>query len=197
MHFCQGRGFRSYIQSIGGVQMVKRVIWGMIILLLVIAGCAAQKVYNSSPAIQTVSTSHYKVTLEPLRAEGYNYYNRFHYQFTNQTNGDLVIDWSQTYYLRNGKRYGHFGWEGLTFEQLREVKEDPKITIAAGKKDAIEIFPVKLIGWKEEGVRMKATTPEEGFTLTPLPDGENGMSIAVLKDGEVLRKRILVNITLD
>jgi hypothetical protein len=44
---------------------------------------------------------------------------------------------------------------------------------------------------------MKATTPEAGFTLTPLPDGENGMSIAVLKDGEVLRKNILVNITLD
>ncbi|MGD9112094.1 MAG: hypothetical protein PVI77_07070 [Desulfobacterales bacterium] len=177
--------------------MVKRVIWGMIILLLVIAGCAAQKVYTSSPAIQTVSTSHYKVTLEPLRAKGYSYYNRFRYQFTNQTNGDLVIDWSQTYYLRNGKRHGHFGWEGLTFEQLREAKEEPKITIAAGKKDAIEIFPVKLIGWKEEGVRMKATTPEAGFTLTPLPDGENGMSIAVLKDGEVLRKNILVNITLD
>jgi len=30
---------------------------------------------------------------------------------------------------------------------------------------------------------MKATTPEAGFTLTPLPEGENGMSIAVLKGG--------------
>ena len=177
--------------------MVKRVVWGMIILLLIIAGCAAQKVYTSSPAIQTVTTNDFKVTLEPLRAEGYSYYNRFRYQFTNQTNGDLVIDWSQTFYLRNGKRYGHFGWEGLTFEDLREAKEAPKITIAAGQTNAIEIFPVKLIGWKEEGVRMKATTPEAGFTLTPLPEGENGMSIAVLKDGKVLRKNILVKITLD
>ena len=138
-----------------------------------------------------------RLKLEPLKAEGYDYYNRFRYQFTNKTNGDLVIDWSETFYLRNGKKYGHFGWEGLTFEQLREVKEEPKITIAAGKKDAIELFPVKLIGWKEEGVRMKASTPEAGFTLTPLPEGENGMSIAVLKDGKLLRKKIMVNITLN
>jgi hypothetical protein len=44
---------------------------------------------------------------------------------------------------------------------------------------------------------MKATTPEAGFTLTPLPEGENGMSIAVLKDGKLLRKKIMVDIKLD
>ena len=99
--------------------------------------------------------------------------------------------------MRNGKKYGHFGWEGLTFEQLREVKEEPKITIPPGKKETVEIFPAKLIGWKEEGVRMKATTPEAGFTNAPLPEGENGMSIAVLQDGKLLRKKIMVNITLN
>ena len=147
--------------------------------------------------MQTASTSSFDVELEPLKAEGYDYYNRFRYQFTNKTNGDLVIDWSETFYLRNGKKYGKFGWEGLTFEQLRQVKEEPEITIPPGKKDTIELFPVKLIGWKEDGVRMKATTPEAGFTLTPLPEGENGMSIAVLKDGKLLRKNIMVKITLD
>jgi hypothetical protein len=44
---------------------------------------------------------------------------------------------------------------------------------------------------------MKASTPEAGFTLTPLPEGENGISIAVLKDGKLLRKNILVNIKLE
>ena len=42
---------------------------------------------------------------------------------------------------------------------------------------------------------MKAATPEAGFTNGIIPAGENGMSIAVLKDGKVLRKRILVTIT--
>ena len=176
--------------------MKKMSMWVILFVLLVLSGCAKEQIYSSSPPLQTVSTSSFEVKLEPLKAEGYDYYNRFRYQFTNKTNGDLVIDWSETFYLRNGKKYGHFGWEGLTFEQLREVKKEPEITIAPGKKDTIELFPVKLIGWKEDGVRMKATTPEAGFTLTPLPAGENGMSIAVLKDGELLRKKIMVNITL-
>jgi len=176
--------------------MRKGITLGIAIFALILVGCAKEQIYSSSPPMQTASTSSFDVELEPLKAEGYDYYNRFRYQFTNKTSGDLVIDWSETFYLRNGKKYGHFGWEGLTFEQLREVKKEPEITIAPGKKDTIELFPVKLIGWKEDGVRMKATTPEAGFTLTPLPAGENGMSIAVLKDGELLRKKIMVNITL-
>ena len=170
---------------------------GIAIFSFVLTGCAKEQIYSSSPPMQTAGTASFEVTLEPLKAEGYDYYNRFRCQFTNKTNGDLIIDWSETFYLRNGKKYGHFGWEGLTFEQLREVKEAPKITIAPGKKDTIDLFPAKLIGWKEEGVRMKASTPEAGFTLTPLPEGENGMSIAVLKDGKLLREKIMVNITLN
>jgi hypothetical protein len=177
--------------------MKKLSMWVISFVLLVSVGCAKEQIYQSSPPMQTVSTQHYEVKLKPLRAEGYNYYNKFRYQFTNRTNGDLTIDWSETFYLRNGKKYGHFGWIGLTFEELRGIKEQPNITIAPGEMDSIEIFPLKLLGWKEEGVRMKATTPEAGFTITPLPEGENGMSIAVLKDGKLLRKKILVKITLD
>jgi hypothetical protein len=177
--------------------MYKKLLWGVALISLIMAGCAREQIYNSIPPVQSTSTSAYEVKLEPLKAEGFDYYNRFSYQFTNKTNGDLVIDWEQTYYLRNGKRHGNFGWEGLSFEQLRDVKDNPEITIGPGKTDKIEIFPIKLIGWREEGVRMKASTPEAGFTLTPLPEGENGMSIAVLKDGKLLRKTISVKITLN
>ncbi len=175
--------------------MYKKLFWGMILISLVVAGCAKEQIYQSSPSMQTVNTQHYEVKLEPLRAEGYNYYNQFRYQFTNKTNGDLVIDWSETYYLQNGKRYGNFGWEGLTFEELRDLKEEPDITVGAGQTQSALLFPAKLIGWREEGVRMKATTPEAGFTLGVIPAGENGMSIAVLQGGKVLRKNILVTIT--
>ncbi|MBW2337285.1 MAG: hypothetical protein JRF47_11110 [Deltaproteobacteria bacterium] len=178
--------------------MYKKLFWGMILISLVVAGCATkEQIYQSSPSIQTVSTTHYEVKLEPLRAEGHNYYNRFQYEFTNKTNGDLVIDWSESYYLQNGKRYGNFGWEGLTFEELRDLKEEPDITVGAGQTQSAVLFPAKLIGWREEGVRMKATTPEAGFTLGVIPAGEHGLSIAVLQDGKVLRKRVLVTITQD
>ena len=175
--------------------MYKKLIWGAIFISLVMAGCAKEQIYQSNPSMQTVSTQHYDVKLEPLRAEGFNYYNQFRYSFTNKTNGDLVIDWSETYYLQNGKRYGHFGWVGLTFEELRGIKEEPDITIGPGQTDSAVLFPLKLIGWREEGVRMKATTPEAGFTNGIIPAGENGMSIAVMQDGKVLRKRVLVTIT--
>jgi hypothetical protein len=177
--------------------MCKNIIWGMVLISLVLAGCAKERIYSSNPQIQTVSTSDYEVVLEPLKAEGYNYYNRFRCQFTNQSSGDLIIDWSETYYLRNGKRYGKFGWIGLTFDELRDISEQPDITIGPGKTNETEIFPLQLIGWREEGVRLQATTPEAGFTNTPLPEGENGMSLTVLKNGEVLRKSVLVKITMD
>ncbi len=176
--------------------MYKNILWGVALISLVVAGCATkEQIYQSSPSMQTVSTTHYEVKLEPLRAEGYNYYNQFRYEFTNKTNGVLTIDWSETYYLQNGKRYGNFGWEGLTLEELRGIKEDPDITVAAGQTETAILFPGKLIGWKEEGARLKAATPEAGFTNGIIPAGEHGMSIAVLKDGKVLRKRVLVTIT--
>ena len=175
--------------------MYKKLLWGAIFISLVVAGCAKEQIYQSKPGMQTVSTRDYEVKLEPLRAEGYNYYNQFRYSFTNKTNGDLIIDWSETFYLQNGKKYGHFGWIGLTFEELKGLKEEPNITVAAGKTEKADLFPIKLIGWKEEGVSLKATTPEAGFTNGVIPAGENGMSLAVIKDGKVLRKKILVTIT--
>ncbi len=175
--------------------MSKKIIWGAIFISMVMVGCAGEQIYRSSPAMQTVSTTHYEVKLEPLRAEGYNYYNRFRYKFTNKTSGDLVIDWSETYYLQNGKRNGNFGWVGLSFEELRGIKEEPDVTIGPGQTESAVLFPLKLIGWREEGVSLKAATPEAGFTNGIIPAGENGMSIAVIKDGEVLRKKVLVTIS--
>jgi hypothetical protein len=177
--------------------MSKKLIWGLIIISLTMIGCAGggKQIYRSNPAMQTVSTTQYEVKLEPLKAEGHDYYNRFRYEFTNKTSGNLVIDWSETYYIQNGKRFGYVGWEGLTFEELRGIEEKPEIIVAPGKNDSAEIFPLKLVGWREEGVRMKSTTPEAGFTLGVIQPGETGISIAVLKDGKVLRKRVLVTIT--
>ena len=177
--------------------MLKNLLWGVIIFSLIMVGCAGsgEQIYRSNPTAQTVSTQHYEVTLEPMLADGYNYYNRFRYSFTNKTNGDLTIDWSETYYLQNGNRYGRFGWIGLTFEELRGIKKEPDVIVAAGQTETAVLFPLRLMGWKEEGVRKKANTPEAGFTFGIISAGETGMSIAVIKDGQVLRKRVLVTIS--
>lgn len=117
-------------------------------------------------------------------------YRRYRFEFTNKSSRDLVVSWEKSFYLQNGKRYGRFGSEGLTFEQLRGLQEEPDITTAPGHTETSILFPLKLLGWKEEGVRMKATTPEAGFTNGVIPAGENGISLAVIQNGKLVRKNI-------
>ena len=177
--------------------MFRSIIWGAIIVSLVAAGCAKKQIYSSNPPMQTVGTLKFEAKLEPMKAEGYNYFNRFRFEFTNKSDSELVVNWSETYYLQNGKRYGRFGWEGLTFEQLKEIQEEPDVATPPGRTESLVIFPLQLIGWKKEGVMMKASTPEAGFTNGVIPAGQNGISLAVLDNGKLVRKNILVDITLD
>ena len=177
--------------------MKKRIALGIAIFALVLTGCAKEQIYSSSPPMKTVSNDLYEATLEPLKAERYNYYNSFRLVFTNKTDKDLIVDWSDTFYLQNKRKYGLFGWEGLTFEELRGLKEEPDLTVTGGKTETVVLFPLKLVGWKEEGVRMKSNKPEAGYTLGVITPGENGMSLAVRQDGKLVREKILVTIALD
>jgi hypothetical protein len=177
--------------------MYRGILWGLVLFSLIAVGCAGSQIYSSNPPMQTLSTSMFEVKIEPLRAEGYNYFNRFRFEFANTSDKDIIIIWSKSYYLQNGKRYGRFGWEGLTFEQLRGLQEEPDIATAPGRTERLVIFPLQLIGWKEEGVRMKAATPEAGFTNGVIPAGENGISLAVLDNGKLVRENIVVRITMD
>ena len=177
--------------------MKKRIALAIAIFALVLAGCAKEQIYSSSPPMKTVSNDLYEATLEPLKAERYNYYNSFRFVFTNKTSQDLIIEWSDTFYLQNKRKYGLFGWEGLTFEELRGLKEEPDLAVAGGRTETTVLFPLKLIGWKEEGVRIKSNKPEAGFTLGVITPGENGMSLAVRQDEKLVREKILVTIALD
>lgn len=179
--------------------MKKGIVLGVAVLLLVVTGCAKKQIYTSSPPPKTFGNDLFEVKLEPLKAERYDYYNRFRFVFTNKTDRQLIIDWKDTYYLQNKRNYGRFGWEGLTFEQLNDLQEQPDITVAAGKTVTTDVFPLKLIGWQrgEKSVRLKSTGPEAGFTPGVLTPGENGMSLAVMDNGKLLREQIIVNITLE
>ena len=177
--------------------MIRRITLGIAIFSLMLTGCAKEQIYTSSPPMRTISNDLFEATLEPLKAEKYNYYNSFRWVFTNKTDKDLIIDWSDTYYLQNKRRYGRFGWEGMTFEELRGLQETPDITVAGGQTNNNIIFPLRLMGWREEGVRKKSNRPEDGFTLGIFTPGENGMSLAVRQNGKLIREEILMNFTLD
>lgn len=177
--------------------MIKRFTLGIAVFSLLLTGCAKEQIYSSNPPMRTISNDLFEATLEPLKAERYNYYNSFRWVFTNKTDKDLIIDWSDTFYLQDKRRYGQFGWDGMTFEELRGLKESPDIAVAAGETNTSVIFPLRLLGWREEGVRKKSNRPEDGFTLGVITPGENGMSLAVRQNGKLIRKNIMMNFALD
>ncbi len=57
--------------------MHKNLLWAVALISLVMVGCAKEQIYHSNPPMQSVSTSDFEVKLEPLKSEGYNYYNQF------------------------------------------------------------------------------------------------------------------------
>jgi hypothetical protein len=177
--------------------MIKRITLGIVIFSLALTGCAKEQIYSSSPPKRTITNDLFEATLEPLKAEKYNYYNTFLWVFTNKTDKDLIIDWSETYYLLNKRRYGRFGWDGMSFEELRGLQETPTVTVPGGQTNNNIIYPLRLMGWREEGVRKKSNRPEDGFTLGIFTPGENGMSLAVRQNGKLIREEILMNFTLD
>jgi hypothetical protein len=169
----------------------------IMLLLVVLTGCATERIYSSTPAVQTFSSDLYQFEFEPQRKEGFDYFNSFRFKFTNKTSEELIIDWENTFYLQNGRNNGHFGWQGMTFEQLREVTEAPLITVAAGSTHSNVIFPLRLIGWKR-GIeeKPKGTAPEDSFDLGVVPPGENSINLAVRRGDQLIRKKITVTISL-
>ncbi len=66
--------------------MKNKIALSIAIFSLVLAGCAKEQIYSSSPPMKAVSNDLYEAKLEPLKAEGYNYDNSFRFVFTNKSN---------------------------------------------------------------------------------------------------------------
>ena len=82
------------------------------IFSLVLAGCAKEQIYSSSPPMKAVSNDLYEAKLEPLKAERYNYDNSFRFVFHTKSNKGLIIDWSDTYYRKISVNTAHSGGKG-------------------------------------------------------------------------------------
>ena len=186
--------------NIYGDQIKKRAFVFILILLSFLAGCAQVRVYSSSPSIQRVSNEVFNAEFEPQLAEGRHYFNAFRLVITNKTDKNLDLDWSQTYYLLNGRRNGQFGWEEMTFDELEGIKSQPLVTISPGNTLSTVVFPLKLIAYHED-IRGSSVKPnaksEERFYPGVIPEGESGISLYVKQDSKVIRERITFNISLE
>jgi hypothetical protein len=171
--------------------MHRQWAWGIIFiwLALTVTGCATVVVYSSSPAVQKMSNDYFSVELEPQLQEGQNFFTSFRFVFTNKTKKDLHVDWENTYYLLNGRRGGRFLWEGVDWEALKKMRNQPLVPVAAGDTVTAVIFPKSLAG------RSRITsTAGLRYTRGPLPAGENGMFLVVRQNEREIRGKIVVTI---
>jgi hypothetical protein len=167
----------------------------MVAFLFIFAGCSTVKVYQSNPHTQLASNDYFDVEFEPQLAKDYHYFNSFRFVLTNKTDKDLILDWSRTYYLRGGKKFGQWGWEEMTFEDLKEAKAQPLITIEAGDMLTNVIFPIKLVGWKKQQEQITGPKTEDRFVLGVIPEGQNGIELYIKHNGKIITQRVTLTIT--
>jgi hypothetical protein len=150
-------------------------------------------VYTSNPTTQKVENDLFEVELEPHLASGKNYFNSFRYVFVNKSDKDLVLDWEKTFYLKNGKRFGHWGWKGMNIEQLKEVEAQPLITISPGDTISDLIFPLRMVARRNY---TEIARDEPKVDLGIIPESESGMLLTVRQGGKEIRETLICTITI-
>jgi hypothetical protein len=164
-----------------------------ITLILVLTGCATVPVYTSEPATQTVENDIFAVELEPHLASGKSYFDSFRYVFVNKTDQELQIDWQNTFFLKNGTRFGRWGMEGFTIEQLQEKREHPLIRVAPGSTISGIIFPLKLIAKRNWTA---VSRDEIAKQLGIIPESESGMLLTVRQGDQVISEQLICRISI-
>ncbi len=172
--------------------MKKNWHWCVMVIFWVFIGCATVPVYTSDPTTATVENEFFLVELEPHLKSGTNYFDSFRYVLVNKSDTDLILDWQNTFYLKNGARFGHWGWKGMSPEQLQDLVDQPQITIEAGDTLSGLIFPLKMIAKRNiTEVSRDEPAPRPGI----IPESESGMLLTVRQGERVFREKLICRIS--
>ena len=158
-------------------------------ILMIGTGCATQKIWISSPTIQTARNSYFDARLEPLTKD-YKFFVSFRLTITNKTDKDLEIDWNKTRYIYNGRLHGGLIFKGIKPEDIKSLTI-PADIIPAGHTFSKVISPFKLLA--RAPIR-KRDTSEPAISPGIMPTGENGIMLVVMLDGKKIIEKISVSI---
>lgn len=161
-------------------------ILGLIVTLFIFIGCSSKKIWTSTLVIQSADNQYYATKFEPIRVDG-DFINGFRLTITNKSSQPLIVDWNATLYLYNNKNNGRFIFEGVDKNNVNDLPAD---NIEAGKTLRKDIFPLKLIAWRQGPgfVNLPAFSPG------PVPEGQNGILLMITSDGSQVREKINVTI---
>ena len=118
---------------------------GLLVTIIVFIGCSSAKIWTSTPLIQSASNQYFATKFEPIRGDG-EFINGFRLTITNKSSQTLMVDWNATFYLFNNKNTGRFVFEGI---DEKNINDPPPDNIAAGNALRKDIFPLKLIAWRQ------------------------------------------------
>ena len=156
------------------------VALGLLATMIILNSCSSAKIWTSTPLIQSTSNQYFATQFEPIRVEG-EFINGFRLTVTNKSSQNLTVDWNATLYLFNNKNNGRFVFEGI---DGKNVNNPPSDNIAAGNTLRKDIFPLKLIAWRQ-GPGF-ANLP--AFSPGPVPAGQNGILLVVSRNGEQIHR---------
>jgi len=159
---------------------------GLLVTIIILTGCSTAKIWTSTPLIQSTSNQYFATQFEPIRVNG-EFINGFQLTVTNKSSQTLIVDWNATLYLFNNKNTGRFVFEGI---DGKNVNNPPPDNITAGNTLRKDIFPLKLIAWRQ-GPGF-ANLP--AFSPGPVPGGQNGILLVINSNGEQVREKMNVTI---
>jgi hypothetical protein len=158
----------------------------LFVTLFIFTSCATEKIWTSTPVIQSADNQYYATKFEPIRIDG-DFINGFRLSISNKSSQPLIVDWNATLYLFNNKNNGRFIFEGVDKKNVNDLPSDK---IEAGESLKKDIFPLKLIAWRQGPgfVNLPAFSPG------PVPEGQNGILLLVSRNGSEVREKLNVTI---
>jgi hypothetical protein len=164
----------------------------LLLALLLLAGCAApEATWVSRPALSRSESPQVDVVFEPVK-EGAAYFNVFRLTVANNSGEPLAVDWNRTRYLYGGKNAGAFAFKGISPEQIKAGTVPPDVVAPAARLIKI-IAPVRLIAFAPVG-RKGVGIATEGIRAGKIPEGENGIALALSLSGGTVLKELSVRI---
>ncbi len=160
---------------------MKLSYYGFLLLIsLAGLGCAPVMVFVSEPPIQSLETSNYTITFEPLKL-GTNSFLFFELDITNRTSKDIQVDWHETLYLYNSRDWGMFVSQDSEPGRVRDPERRYE-TIAPGQTLQKSIAPLKLVAYAP--IKYTQTSNQQKtFSAGPIPEGQSAIRL-VLKQGD-------------
>ncbi|KPJ78567.1 MAG: hypothetical protein AMJ54_02800 [Deltaproteobacteria bacterium SG8_13] len=166
----------------------------LLLSVLLIAGgfaCTPTRVWVSDPAFTTAETGRYAVQFMPL-TDDKNFIQQFRLLVTNRSDKELEVDWTATRYLFNSQPHGRFLFEGI---DESNINNPPSDLVAAGETLMKVIAPVQLLAIKP--ARSSQFKDQPAFSSGPVPEGSNGIALALRQDGELIRVQLSVSVTIE